>query len=117
MPGVLAGTLNRHITIQQGVPGSTTEGDATMTWQQLDDVWAMISPASTQDLLLAAQRGEEITHNVTIRYQKQFLPPQDLRVLYQGRIFFILGAMDPNEDHTMLVFKCQEYVTTAKGAQ
>lgn len=117
MPGVLAGTLNRHITIQQGIPASNTEGDASLNWTQMDDVWAMIAPASTQDLLLAAQRGEEISHNVTIRYQKQFLPPQNLRILYQGRIFFILGAMDPGEDHTMLVLKCQEYVTTQKGAQ
>lgn len=115
MPGVLAGTLSRHITIQQGQPGSSSEGDATMTWNELDNVYASIAPASTQDLLLAAQRGEEITHMVTIRYQSQFLPPQDLRILWQGRIFFVLGALDPNEEHTMLVLKCQEYVTTASG--
>lgn len=110
MPGVRAGLLNRRITIQQGQPGSGSEGDATMTWMPLQDVWAGISPLGTQELILAAQRAEEITHNITIRFQREFQAPENLRLLFGNRIFFVVGATDPDEGQTMLVLRCQEYV-------
>ena len=116
MPGMRAGLRNRRITIQQGTPGSTSEGDATMTWTTMADVWAGISPLGTQELILAAQRGEEITHSVTILFQRQFLPPQDLRILFGQRIFFVVGASNADEADLTLVLRCKEMVTTQVGA-
>jgi SPP1 family predicted phage head-tail adaptor len=110
-PAPLAGTLNRRMLIQQGRPSTTAEGDAVLTWSSLGEVWAEISPASTQELLLAAQRGEELTHSITVRYQPQFLTPADLRVIFGSRIFYVSSVVDPDEAHWVLSFKCREYVS------
>jgi SPP1 family predicted phage head-tail adaptor len=111
----LAGVLNRRITIQQGTSSATSEGDAVMTWAPLMDVWAYINPLGTQELILAAQRGEEITHSVTVRWQAQFIPPQNLRILYGSRVLFVVGASDPDEAHKSLVLRCKEFVTASEA--
>jgi SPP1 family predicted phage head-tail adaptor len=112
-PAPQAGSLNRRITLQQGIPGSTSEGDATQTWTPLGDLWASVNPMSTQELLLAAQRSEEVTHIVTIRWRAQFPAPENLRILYGQRLFFVVGTQDPDEGHRTLQMRCKELVTGA----
>jgi SPP1 family predicted phage head-tail adaptor len=111
MPGIRAGLLNKRITVQKGTASSDSEGVTGMTWTPLMDVWAAISPLGTQELILAAQRAEEITHSVTIRYQAQFLPPEDLRILFGTRSFVVVGGSDADESHQSLVLRCKEFVT------
>ncbi len=111
-----AGSLNRRLTLQQGTPGSTSEGDATLTWASLGNVWANVNPLGTQELLLAAQRGEDVTHQVTLRWRSNLPPVATLRLLYGNRIFFVAGASDPDEAHRSLVLRCKEYITTQTGA-
>lgn len=116
MAGIRAGLLTRRVSIQQGKPGSDAEGNATLTPTAFADVSADVATPTTQDLLLAAQRGEQLTHMVTIRYRKQFPAPQNLWVIFQGRTFYVLGVTDPDEEHTQLVLRCQEFITTQVGA-
>ncbi len=110
----LAGTLNRRVSILQGKPSSDSEGNAILAWTPVGDVWANVSPMTTQEMLLAAQRAEEVTHTVVIRYQPAFLAAQMLRVMFGTRAFLVVGITDPDEAHLSLQLRCREVVTAAE---
>lgn len=111
-----AGSRQRRFALLQGIPSQTSEGDALLTWSPLATVWGHLEPTTTTEQLLAAQRGEEITHTLILEYRSGLLPIGTLRATYANRIFTIVGAVDPDEGHRQLQLKCMEVVTSQVGA-
>lgn len=104
------GSLRRPLTIQQGTPATSSEGDAELTWSTLTTAFADISPARGDQLLSAAQRNEKITHQVTIRYRTALPAPGALRFLYGTRAFYVKSIIDADERHRQLDCLCEELV-------
>lgn len=109
------GALRRRLTIETATATSNTEGDTSTTWKSLGDVWASIEPASASEQQIAAQRGEKIDYDITLRFRSDLPPPGLLRFIYQGRIFFVRSMTDPGERRRWLNFSCEETATTRTG--
>lgn len=116
--GQPAGQRSRPFTLQQGTSVTTTEGDPYLEWRDIAYIRGDINPLSTQEQLLAAQRGEEITHAVTILWRPNFPAVGTLRIVYGNgaRILFVIGVTDPDEGNRTLVLRCREVVTNQVGA-
>lgn len=114
--GQPAGQRSRPFTLQQGTPVATLEGDPYLEWRDIAFLRGDINPLSTQEQLLAAQRGEEMTHAVTILWRPNFPAVGSLRIVYGNRILFVVGVIDPDEGNRTLVLRCREVVTSEVGA-
>lgn len=111
-----AGSRQRRFALLQGIPSQTSEGDALLLWAPLATVWGHLEPTTTQEQILAAQRGEEITHTLILEYRPQLLSVGQLRATYANRLFTVEGVIDPDEGHRQLQLKCKEVVTSQAGA-
>lgn len=109
------GALRRRLTIETGTVTSTVEGDPLTTWKSIGDVWASIEPAGAAEQQIAAQRGETIDYDVTLRFRSDLPPPGLLRFIYQGRVLFVRSMMDPGERRRWLNFACEEQAVTQTG--
>jgi|SRR5450830_567838 len=106
-----AGDLRRRIALQERGEAKDILGQPSTTWNDVGTVSAQIAALSGRELLAAQAVHVEVTHMVTIRYQKQFSSSRRMaamRLLYDGRIFNIHASMDPDERHQMIELSCSE---------
>ena len=106
-----AGKLRRRLQVQQRTSGTNTEGRPQENWPTLFSVWAAVEPLSAPELLLAAQAGVEITHQVTTRYQAALAGPtaHDLRFVEGSRVLEVVSQpIDEAEGHRTLLWQCRE---------
>lgn len=75
-------------------------------WTDIATVWARIEPLSGREYFAARQENTEVTTRITIRY----LPgiTTDSRVVFGGRVFEVLSAIDPEERCESLILMCNE---------
>lgn len=103
-----AGLMRHRITLQSlddeqnelGEPGAWSDG-ATL--------WASVSPVSGREFMMAGQEHAEVSHKITIRYNRTVRPC--MRVRLGARVFDILHIIDPQERHSEMTLMCREVVT------
>ena len=84
----LAARLRRRITIQQPVYSGDGAGGSTVSWSDVDTVWAEIASRRTGgEALFAGKLQAGMTHVVTIRYRADVTAK--MRISYDGRLFNI----------------------------
>jgi SPP1 family predicted phage head-tail adaptor len=69
-------------------------------------LWADIQPLSGREAVIAGRLSAELTHQITVRYQRFFDDPQQvaqMRVLYKTRVFNIHSALDEDERRVKLI--------------
>ena len=79
------GKLNKRITFQLQDLDSEDED-----WKDIATTWANINPISGKEYYSAETINSDLTHKIRLRYRKGITP--DMRVLYNGRIFYIVSA-------------------------
>ena len=107
------GALRRRVQVQRRISSQDAEGGPQENWTPLMSVWASVEPLSGQELLLAAQAGVQVTHQVTTRYQQALAGPtaHDLRIVEGSRVLEVKSQpIDESERHRSLVFQCEELV-------
>ena len=110
-----AGDLNKRVTIQYEAISRATDGAETVTWTDLDTVWARIRPMTvrSREFFGADQTIAESSIEVTIRYRTAITPK--MRFKYSNRILNIIAINNPNADNTALIFACKEVVVYGEG--
>lgn len=117
MPAISWVGPKKPLTLQQKTVTPDAEGNTTFgPWNTVTQLFGTINQLSAQEMLLAEQRTERVTHAIVIRYRSGLPPPRDLRFIYSGRYFEVKSITDPDESHRFLNCQCEEIVTTQTSA-
>ena len=79
------GKLNKRITFQLQDLDLEDED-----WKDIATTWASINPISGKEYYSAETINSDLTHKIRLRYRRGITP--DMRVLYNGRIFYIISV-------------------------
>ena len=97
------GKLNKRITFQLQDLDLEDED-----WKDIATTWANINPISGKEYYSAETINSDLTHKIRLRYRRGITP--DMRVLYNGRIFYIISVINEYEKNTMLQLMCRELI-------
>lgn len=106
-----AGILRHRVTVQSRSAAVDALGQESLAWADMATVWADVSPLSGRELLLAQAGRSEVSHLVTIRFQRQFADPVAMakcRLNYNGRLLNIAASRDIDEVHQYIELSCTE---------
>ena len=78
------------------------------TWNDILSTWANINPISGKEYYSAETINSDLTHKIRLRYRRGITP--DMRILYNGRIFYIVSVINEYEKNTMLQLMCRELI-------
>ena len=116
-----AGKLNRRIRIQEQSVSTDDYGQQIENWADIAIVWAGIRPVkstSAREKIKAFELSPDITHEITVRYNPNFLPASitdSRRIVYQSRVYNIAAAYDIEEDRRSIVFECKDSGVVLQG--
>ena len=82
-------------------------GNTKKNWVQVAAVWAEVRPLRGYEVTIADKKGQEITHNVKIRYRPG-LKKETQRVIFKGRILAIEYIINKDERNIELNLQCKE---------
>ncbi len=97
------GKLNKRITFQLQDLDSEDED-----WKDIATTWANINPISGKEYYSAETINSDLTHKIRLRYRKGITP--DMRILYNGRIFYIVSVINEFERNSILQLMCRELI-------
>ena len=100
---LLLDALNKRITFQLQDLDSEDE-----EWEDIATTWASINPISGKEYYSAETINSDLTHKIRLRYRRGITP--DMRILYNGRIFYIVSVINEYEKNTMLQLMCRELI-------
>jgi SPP1 family predicted phage head-tail adaptor len=106
-----ASDLRHRIRLQERGTEADALGQPTTVWKDVASLWAEVLPLSGRELLAGQAIHTEVTHTITIRWQRQFADPLAMaarRILYSGRVFNIHASIDIEERHKVLELTCAE---------
>lgn len=106
-----ASDLRHTIQIQARTDEHDADNRPVTAWRTVATVRANIAPTSGRERLAADASRAEISHIVSIRYQKQFADPIAMaarRILYGTRILNITSSRDIDERHFDIELTCAE---------
>jgi SPP1 family predicted phage head-tail adaptor len=81
-------------------------GGFTVAWTDAVTVWAAVWPVSATETIQAEQIVMGVTHRIRIRFRSVL--KASWRVSYAGRLFNIVGIIDPSSSHQWLDVLCKE---------
>ena len=91
---VTAGELRTRLTLEAPCRMSDGGGGATVTWQDVAEMWAAVRPhTGNEDFALDRVAGT-VSHEIIIRYRADVTPK--MRFRRDARVFDILAAFDPD---------------------
>lgn len=104
--------LRRRVSVQSRSSTLDAWGQQVNTWvDQLVNCPASIEVLDGRERMVAMQVHSEISHRITLRYNTIFAVPADIgawRVTYNGRIFNIHAALNPEERNRWTELLCSE---------
>jgi SPP1 family predicted phage head-tail adaptor len=108
------GRLRHEIELQSYTTTDDDFGQPIKTWSTYATVWAWIRPMSGREVMNAQQPVGEITHKVTVRYNKTLTPAHRIkfydyeRAAYRYFDINFLGNYD--EKNVFMEMMCKEKV-------
>ena len=100
------GSLRHELSLQSVQQTTDGIGGYQETWNEVARVFGRVEPVSTSSFFRAAQRMEEATHRITVRYRADI--SSGMRFEKQGRGFLIMSVTDPDETERFLVCQTKE---------
>lgn len=91
---VTAGELRTRLTLEAPCRTSDGGGGATVTWQELAQVWAAVRPQTGDEDFALDRVAGTVSHEIVIRYRADVTPK--MRFRQDARVFAILAAFDPD---------------------
>jgi len=94
----------------QTITESTADvyGATTKTWTTAETVQAAITPLSGNELLIAKQASERVTHRVEMHHTSTVVPRARLK--YGDRVLNVESVLNTEERDRQLVCMCSEEV-------
>jgi len=106
---IAAGRLKHWIAILRNDPTKDDAGDLQDSWSTVLERSAEVMPLTGRKLTEARQISEEVTHQVTMRYEPD-VKAGIMRVEYDGRILEIENVINVNEANEDLLLMCKERI-------
>lgn len=106
-----AGKLKRRINVLKSNSKVDEYGQRTSDFVSVGEVWANIKPIGGKEKLRAMAYDTILTHEVTTRYDKRFLPTIDaeaFQIEYGSRTFEVISAIDWMDARQWLIFEVRE---------
>ena len=113
MSGLKPGLLDREVVLQTGVKSQDPDtGEELIDWETTEaTLWAQWLPAGTTEAYRAQQRLGSYVDGVFRIYDRDPRPTPDAsRIVFDGRTFEILTAVDVQERHRILLLNCRELI-------
>ncbi len=103
---MIAGKLNKKVTIQSAVEVQSNTGEVTTTWVLLAVVWASVTPLVGNELYKLKSVDAKISVKIRIRYISGITTK--MRILYGSRSLNILSIINIKEKNKELLIMCDE---------
>jgi len=102
------GKLRHRLTIEENT-GTTNDGAGNKLprWEPVATTWAEVKPLRGQEVDIANQFGQEITHRIKMRYRTD-ITKEKHRIVFKGRTFHIEYLINVNEMDRELNVYCRE---------
>src|SRR4051812_26750127 len=97
---IRAGELRQRITLQVGVPGTDPRWGEVTDWQDVDEVWASVTPRAAGEKSDAKGQQTEVTHDIVVRFRADVT--SETRINWGGRSLEIVGVLDVDARHREL---------------
>jgi SPP1 family predicted phage head-tail adaptor len=104
------GKMRHRIKIQSRDTTSDGAGGYSSSWDEFDEIWAYMKPASARENFKGMQIAEEKSYEFTIRYQSGISAGQRLK--YGSRLFNIKSVLNRDERNRYLDILAEEGVAT-----
>lgn len=101
--------LNHRVVLQREKRDNGNDGyhdDYDDRFENITEVWANIKPITIKQNFSRMKNDAEISHIITIRYRKDAKDCK--RVIFNSRVFDVLGMFCPDENYKFLVFNAKE---------
>ncbi len=108
-----AGTLNRHLVLEESTRVSDGAGGYTEAWLPVGDLWAAVKSGAGREGLGGGLSVSSVPYRVTVRsapFGSPSRPRADQRFREKTRIFRILAVADSDADQRYLTCLCTEEV-------
>lgn len=102
------GELRNRIILQQCQVAQNENGFPVETWTTIATVWASKAHQSSREFFAAQKINSETTDLFIIRYRDNVAP--EMRVVYNGQNYRIIGAPDPDGRRRELHLLCKELI-------
>jgi len=99
------GKLRNVVEIQELTETRSEFGEVLKSWETTSCPWASVMPLSGQELEIARQINNQISHAVVIRFQEISTTN---RILFKGRTLEILSILNTEERDRELHIFCKE---------
>lgn len=98
--------LDKRITLQQPTRAKEGNGGTSVTWSDLDTVWAKVRHLSGNEKSATSKGGEVAVARteIIIRYQPDIT--EKSRVAYRGKVFNIRHVNNVREADEWLILTC-----------
>ncbi len=105
---IRAGTMRNLVEIQEMQTSKDGSGSNVITWVKIADARASINPVTGNEMFMNAQLQNVVTHKIGMRYRA--LSPKN-RIVFNGRIFDFIHALDFQEKKVNLIILAKEVFT------
>ena len=104
----MSGRLRHLVTVQSNATSQDGQGQQTISWTKVDDVWAQINPVSGADYFNQSGEHADVTHKILVRHGVTVLP--GYRILFGARIFDVRSVLNQLERNRYLQIMAVERV-------
>ena len=100
------GALNNRMLLQSSQSISDGCGGATVTWQDVTEIWVHLSALNGNRREVAQQNQLTVQHKISLRFRDDI--QSGWRFVSGSRNFDVLTVYDPDERGRYLVCECEE---------
>lgn len=97
-------TIQRRTTLQVGTGEPRTE------WLQVGSRWAENLATPGEEIWSGRERSGRIPTVFKIRFPRDFAVTPDMRILFEGKLFNIISAIDADGRKVEMLITCEELV-------
>lgn len=100
------GDMRTEIVLQKPTKVRDSQGNFTITWADMDTIWAKLEPLNSREIIQAKQAQSEINYRIIIWYRRDI--KFDWRIKLGTRYFDIDSIINVDELNTILQLLCIE---------
>lgn len=115
---MIAGRLNRRISIQTQTTAQDAAGQPLSTWNTAYQCWAGVDIQASQLLYSTAEFVSKVTLRITTRWTSSFTFSPNQRIIYQEvttgitHVYNIEAVLNDKQKNRQLVLMCYELGAT-----
>jgi SPP1 family predicted phage head-tail adaptor len=101
-----SGKLRFRAQIQQKAQTTSSSGQNTIAWSELDTVWCSVRTLTGREYFAHDKANAEVTHIVVIRWLDTVTT--EMRIVWDSRTLNIESIAEDKTHERMMVLRCKE---------